>query len=109
MERIGWLIYRINDPVMRTMFVEPSNKFWMRDGIVNMLVGNLRGNLRSVLPVLCFKPPSTSSRRCTDAGTVGDAVRSIACLSNSFDILQNKRDCAPPMHRPAFRLGDPGR
>ena len=27
----------------------------MRDGIVNMLAGNLRGNLRSVLPVLCFK------------------------------------------------------
>ena len=27
----------------------------MRDGIVNMLAGNLRGNLRSVIPILCFK------------------------------------------------------
>ena len=55
MDRISWLIYRINDPVMRTMFMAPSNRFWMRDGIVNMLAGNLRGNLRSVLPILCFK------------------------------------------------------
>jgi flavin-dependent dehydrogenase len=55
MDRISWLIYRINDPVMRTMFMAPSNRFWMRDGIVNMLAGNLRGNLRSVFPILCFK------------------------------------------------------
>ena len=55
MDRISWLIYRINDPVMRTMFMAPSNRCWMRDGIVNMLAGNLRGNLRSVLPILCFK------------------------------------------------------
>lgn len=55
MDRISWLIYRINDPVFRTMFMAPSNRFWMRDGIVNLLAGNLRGNLRSVLPILCFK------------------------------------------------------
>jgi flavin-dependent dehydrogenase len=55
MDRISWLIYRINDPVMRTMFMAPSNRFYMRDGIVNMLAGNLRGNLRSVVPILCFK------------------------------------------------------
>jgi hypothetical protein len=40
---------------MRTMFMAPSNRFWMRDGIVNMLAGNLRGNLRSVIPITCFK------------------------------------------------------
>lgn len=55
MDRIGWLIYRINDPVMRTMFMSPTNKFWMRDGIVNLLAGNLRGSLRATLPILCFK------------------------------------------------------
>ena len=55
MDRISWLIYRINDPVMRSMFMAPSNRFWMRDGVVNMLAGNLRGNLRSALPILCFK------------------------------------------------------
>jgi len=55
MDRISWLIYRINDPVMRTMFMSPSNRFYMRDGIINMLAGNLRGNLRSVIPIACFK------------------------------------------------------
>jgi flavin-dependent dehydrogenase len=55
MDRISWLIYRINDPVMRTMFMSPSNRFYMRDGIINMLAGNLRGNLRSVGPIICFK------------------------------------------------------
>jgi flavin-dependent dehydrogenase len=55
MDRISWLIYRINDPVMRSMFMSPSNKFFMRDGIINMLAGNLRGNIRSIVPVACFK------------------------------------------------------
>jgi hypothetical protein len=55
MDRIGWLIYRINDPVLRSMFLSPSNLFWMRDGIVNMLAGNLRRSPRAVLPVLSFK------------------------------------------------------
>jgi len=55
MDRISWLIYRINDPVLRSMFMAPSNRFWMRDGIVNMLAGNLRGSLRAIFPILCFK------------------------------------------------------
>lgn len=55
MDRIGWLIYRINDPVMRSLFMAPRNTLWMRDGIINMLAGNLRGDLRAVLPILSFK------------------------------------------------------
>ncbi|HYZ34508.1 MAG TPA: tryptophan 7-halogenase [Crenalkalicoccus sp.] len=55
MDRIGWLIYRINDPIMRSLFMAPSNAFWMRDGIINMLAGNLRGDPRGVLPILSFK------------------------------------------------------
>ncbi|SAK82246.1 hydroxylase [Caballeronia calidae] len=55
MDRISWLIYRVNDPVMRTLFMGPSNRLWMRDGIVNLLAGNLRGSWRATLPVLCFK------------------------------------------------------
>ncbi|WP_042295919.1 NAD(P)/FAD-dependent oxidoreductase [Paraburkholderia bannensis] len=55
MDRISWLIYRVNDPVMRTLFMAPSNRLWMRDGIVNLLAGNLRGSWRAVLPVMCFK------------------------------------------------------
>ncbi|WP_431280918.1 FAD-dependent oxidoreductase [Humitalea sp. 24SJ18S-53] len=55
MDRISWLIYRINDPVMRSLFMAPSNRLWMRDGIINMLAGNLRGDPRAVLPILSFK------------------------------------------------------
>ncbi|MDR3100258.1 MAG: tryptophan 7-halogenase [Paraburkholderia sp.] len=55
MDRISWLIYRVNDPVMRTLFMEPSNRFWMRDGLVSLLAGNLQGSWRAALPVLCFK------------------------------------------------------
>jgi flavin-dependent dehydrogenase len=59
MDRIGWLIYRINDPVMRSLFMAPKNTFWMRDGIINMLAGNLAGGRfgdpRAILPILSFK------------------------------------------------------
>jgi hypothetical protein len=55
MDRISWLIYRINDPVMRSLFMAPRNTLWMRDGIINMLAGNLRGNWRATLPILSFK------------------------------------------------------
>ncbi|WP_322069995.1 NAD(P)/FAD-dependent oxidoreductase [Paraburkholderia bannensis] len=55
MDRISWLIYRVNDPVMRTLFMAPSNRLWMRDGIVNLLAGNLRGSWRAAFPVMCFK------------------------------------------------------
>jgi len=55
MDRIGWLIYRINDPVMRSLFMAPKNTLWMRDGIINMLAGNLRGDPRAVIPILSFK------------------------------------------------------
>jgi flavin-dependent dehydrogenase len=55
MDRISWLIYRVNDPVMRSLFMAPKNTLWMRDGIINMLAGNLRGNWRATLPILSFK------------------------------------------------------
>jgi flavin-dependent dehydrogenase len=55
MDRIGWLIYRINEPVMRSLFMAPRNTLWMRDGIINMLAGNLRGDLRATIPILSFK------------------------------------------------------
>lgn len=55
MDRIGWLIYRINDPVLRSLFMAPRNTLWMRDGIINMLAGNLRGDPRAALPVMAFK------------------------------------------------------
>ncbi len=55
MGRIAWLIYRINTPALRLLFMAPRNAFRMRDGLVSLLAGNLKGDWRSVLPVLAFK------------------------------------------------------
>ncbi len=55
MARISWLIYRINTPALRTLFLAPSNKLRMRDGLVSLLAGNLRGSKETLLPVLAFK------------------------------------------------------
>ncbi len=55
MDRIGWLIYRINDPVLRRLFFAPHNTLRMRDGIVNLLAGNLGGGIQAELPVIAFK------------------------------------------------------
>ncbi len=55
MARISWLIYRINTPALRRMFLAPSNKLRMRDGLVSLLAGNLRGTRQTLLPVLAFK------------------------------------------------------
>ncbi len=55
MDSLGWLVYRINTPVLRSMFMMPSNKFRMRDGLVAMLAGNLRIGWQLRGPVLAFK------------------------------------------------------
>ncbi len=55
MDTLGWLVYRINTPVLRAMFMSPSNKLRMRDGLVAMLAGNLRIDWRMRAPVLAFK------------------------------------------------------
>jgi flavin-dependent dehydrogenase len=55
MKRISWLILRINSPVLRDMFMFPSDKFRMRDGLISLLSGNLRSDPKLRLPVLSFK------------------------------------------------------
>ena len=55
MHRISWLIYRINTPALRHLFMAPRNVLRMRDGLVSLLAGNLRGNWRAMVPVLAFK------------------------------------------------------
>jgi len=55
MQRIAWLITRINTPALRLLFMAPRNVFRMRDGLVSLLAGNLRGTWGSVFPVLAFK------------------------------------------------------
>ncbi len=55
MRRIGWLIYRINTPALRLMFMAPGNTLRMRDGLISVLAGHLRGNLRLIVPLLAFR------------------------------------------------------
>lgn len=55
MRRISWLIYRINTPALRMLFMAPGNKLRMRDALISLLAGNLRANRRLVFPVLAFK------------------------------------------------------
>ena len=51
---LSWLIYRINRPVLRDMFMQPSNRFRMRDGLVSLLAGDVHASTRRP-PVLAFK------------------------------------------------------
>ncbi len=55
MDRLGWLIYRINTPVMRQMLLAPNNRFRMRDAVTSVLAGHLRGAPGLRLPLLAFK------------------------------------------------------
>ncbi len=55
MEKIGWLIYRINHPVLRSMFMAPSDRFRMRAGLTAILAGNLQRSWRYSVPLLAFK------------------------------------------------------
>ncbi len=55
MRRLSWLIHRINSPALRLLFMTPGNKLRMRDGLVSLLAGNLRGSWNQVVPVLAFK------------------------------------------------------
>ncbi|GAC1336730.1 MAG: NAD(P)/FAD-dependent oxidoreductase [Acetobacteraceae bacterium] len=55
MGRLAWLVYRINTPALRMLFMAPGNKLRMRDGLVSLLAGNLRASRNQVIPVLSFK------------------------------------------------------
>jgi flavin-dependent dehydrogenase len=55
MDKIGWLIYRINHPVLRAMFMAPSDIFRMRAGLVSILAGYLQRSWRYSPPLLAFK------------------------------------------------------
>jgi flavin-dependent dehydrogenase len=55
MDRLSWLIYRINDPVLRGMLMAPRNRFRMRDGLVSVLAGNLEDRPEFRTPILAFR------------------------------------------------------
>jgi flavin-dependent dehydrogenase len=55
MDRLGWMIYRINDPVMRRLFMAPRDAFGMRAGVVSLLAGNLENRAAIRRPVVAFQ------------------------------------------------------
>ena len=75
MDRISWLIYRINDPVLRQLFFNPKNMFRMRDGLINLLAGNLGGGLRAEVPVYAFKGVYHVTRLLHRAGLIKERAQ----------------------------------
>jgi len=55
MDRLRWLICRINSPVLRSMLMAPRNVFRMRDGLVALLSGNIDIHPKFRVPVLAFR------------------------------------------------------
>ncbi len=56
MDELSWLIRRINDPVLRHMFLHPTNRFRMRDGLVSVLAGHFLYERPGYgLPLAAFK------------------------------------------------------
>jgi flavin-dependent dehydrogenase len=54
--QLAWLIYRINDPVLRHMLMHPSNRMGIRDGLISLLAGEIfDGGLATRIQVLLFK------------------------------------------------------
>lgn len=52
---ISWFIYRYNSPALRRMFMNPRNRFRVKEAIVSVLAGDTFGNTPIRLPVLAFK------------------------------------------------------
>ncbi|MFT9014616.1 MAG: FAD-dependent oxidoreductase [Acetobacter sp.] len=55
MRRIAWLIYRINTPVLRMLFLNPRNILRMRDAIISLLAGDFAAGWRVMAPFSAFK------------------------------------------------------
>ena len=55
MNRIRWFIDRVNHPVLRDMFMSPSDRFQMRAGLITLLAGNTRRSWRYTAPLVAFK------------------------------------------------------
>lgn len=55
MRLIGWLVYRINDDLLRFFFMRPKNHpVRMRDAIIALLAGNFSPSWRVLLPFYVF-------------------------------------------------------
>lgn len=55
MRRVAWLIYRINHPVLRKLFMNPRNVLRMRDAVISFLAGDFAAGWRVRFPIAAFK------------------------------------------------------
>lgn len=55
MRRISWLIYRINTPDLRELFMHPRNFLRMRDAIIALLAGDFEAGPRVRVPMALFR------------------------------------------------------
>jgi hypothetical protein len=51
----SWFIYRVTNPTLRNMFMEPRNFFRVKEALLSVLAGDLFGNTRIGGPLLIFK------------------------------------------------------
>jgi flavin-dependent dehydrogenase len=51
----SWFIYRVTNPTLRNMFMEPRNFFRVQEALLSVLAGDLFGKTRIRGPLLIFK------------------------------------------------------
>jgi len=51
----SWFIYRVTNPTLRNMFMEPRNYFRVKEALLSVLAGDLFGKTRIGGPLLAFK------------------------------------------------------
>lgn len=51
----SWFIYRVTNPTLRNMFMEPRNYFRVQEALLSVLAGDLFGKTRIGGPLLIFK------------------------------------------------------
>jgi flavin-dependent dehydrogenase len=51
----SWFIYRVTNPTLRNMFMEPRNFFRVQEALLSVLAGDVFGKTRIGAPLLIFK------------------------------------------------------
>lgn len=54
-QTVAWFIYRYNSPILRRLFMRPSNMFRIKSAVVSVLAGDTFGRTPIGLPVFLFK------------------------------------------------------
>ncbi len=51
----SWFIYRVTNPVIRNMFMEPKNLFRVKEAVLSVLAGDVYGKTPITIPLFLFK------------------------------------------------------